>query len=812
MKRETKALSLKKRIISALMAVSVAISGLSGLNAFAAVTTENEVCEEYTADICGHEHDLDGVADYSEEKNGVVLTWPVPGYTSLSQGYKSGTHNGIDIAGGGISGTNVVAAYGGVVYRVYTCTHVNCMNCTSDNCGGIDCDGFGTGVIIRGYDGRYYQYAHMMGGSIPSGVTKGATVAQGQVIGQVGSTGASTGPHLHFEINTSGAYSGSVNPMAENYNTHSHSYTCTEYVAPDCVNTGRSVFTCSCGDSYTETVPALGHSDEVSYIKPTMTEPGNVKYTCTRCGRSYLGDEIAAPEKGDNGWYYCDMLPDEVTADKYVIEYDNYYEAVQETSPGSDWVQGEVAVNEWLPTGNIYSSWYELPVSESRVLIDSYYYHYCSGSTGSVVNYEATSTYVHGDMVGLDVVYVDRTGLDGDITYYILKWKSDGTTVYCGSGVTCDGSYGTHGARGYAWYKMNWYQDRYQVLKYRFTKDTGWVDYSDAAAARSVCRFKMKNTAPQNLTATAGDGKVTLTWDEVDGATAYTVKGGTDATVYAKSIKTNTATVTGLTNGKEYTFRVFAYVDGKWSGATAIKATPVTTTPQNLKATAGDGKVTLTWDKVDGATAYTIKGGSDSTIYAKSITANTYTVSGLKNGTTYTFRVFAYVNGKWSAAAAVKATPVTTTPQNLKATAGDGKITLSWDEVPGATAYTVKGGSDSTIYAKSITANTYTISGLKNGTTYTFRVFAYVNGKWSAAAAIKATPVTTTPQNLKATVGDGKVTLTWDKVDGATAYTIKGGSDSTVYAKSITANTYTISGLKNGTTYIFRVFAYAGGK
>ena len=79
-------------------------------------------------------------------------------------------------------------------------------------------------------------------------------------------------------------------------------------------------------------------------------------------------------------------------------------------------------------------------------------------------------------------------------------------------------------------------------------------------------------------------------------------------------------------------------------------------------------------------------------------------------------------------------------PQNVKATAGDGKVVLTWDEVPGATAYTVKGGSDTTIYARSITANGYTVSGLKNGTTYIFRVFAYVNGKWSAAAVIRATP------------------------------------------------------------------------
>ena len=181
--------------------------------------------------------------------------------------------------------------------------------------------------------------------------------------------------------------------------------------------------------------------------------------------------------------------------------------------------------------------------------------------------------------------------------------------------------------------------------------------FKTPAAIPAIVKAKPVTTVPQNVKAAAGDGKVTLKWDAVNGATNYTVKGGSDSTIYAKGLKTNTATVKGLTNGKEYIFRVFAYVDGKWGKPAVIRATPVTTTPQNLKAVAGNGKVTLSWSAVPGATAYTVKGGTDTTIYARSITANGYTVSGLKNGTTYIFRVFAYVNGKWSAAAVVRATP-----------------------------------------------------------------------------------------------------------------------------------------------------------
>ena len=141
--------------------------------------------------------------------SGVQLFWPVPGHTSLSQGFHDG--NAIDISDGNIAGATVIAAIGGTVTSIYLCPDQH-YGSTGD------CNGFGTGLVINGDDGRVYQYAHMKAGSIPSNVYHGARVEAGQTIGAVGTTGNSSGNHLHFGISIGNYWNASgINPQYENY-------------------------------------------------------------------------------------------------------------------------------------------------------------------------------------------------------------------------------------------------------------------------------------------------------------------------------------------------------------------------------------------------------------------------------------------------------------------------------------------------------------------------------------------------------------------------------------------------------------------
>jgi murein DD-endopeptidase MepM/ murein hydrolase activator NlpD len=77
--------------------------------------------------------------------------------------------------------------------------------------------GAGHYVVVAGADGRHYVFMHLQAGSIV--VTKGAPITAGQRLGNVGNTGASEGPHLHFEIWVNGWWaskaSAPIDPLPE---------------------------------------------------------------------------------------------------------------------------------------------------------------------------------------------------------------------------------------------------------------------------------------------------------------------------------------------------------------------------------------------------------------------------------------------------------------------------------------------------------------------------------------------------------------------------------------------------------------------
>ncbi|WP_326720233.1 M23 family metallopeptidase [Streptomyces sp. NBC_00243] len=132
----------------------------------------------------------------AERKRLNTFVSPVTG-SYVSTGYKtggslwsSGSHTGIDFHAA--SGTSVHAVGSGTVVEA--------------GWGGA----YGNNIVIKMNDGTYTQYGHLS--SI--GVSVGQTVTPGQQIGLSGSTGNTTGPHLHFEARTTAEYGSDIDPVA----------------------------------------------------------------------------------------------------------------------------------------------------------------------------------------------------------------------------------------------------------------------------------------------------------------------------------------------------------------------------------------------------------------------------------------------------------------------------------------------------------------------------------------------------------------------------------------------------------------------
>lgn len=152
--------------------------------------------------------------------------YPIRQIVNTGRGFSS-SHKGVDLSIA--KGTPVYASCEGTVEIVYTgCKNYNgaansggdcnSKGCTSSKvymngsgyCAGYYCNnGLGNGVVIKNKDGKFCHYGHMNSVS----VKKGDHVTPKTKIGEVGSAGCSTGPHLHFSISSTSSGGTFYNPF-----------------------------------------------------------------------------------------------------------------------------------------------------------------------------------------------------------------------------------------------------------------------------------------------------------------------------------------------------------------------------------------------------------------------------------------------------------------------------------------------------------------------------------------------------------------------------------------------------------------------
>lgn len=551
----------------------------------------------------------------------------------------------------------------------------------------------------------------------------------------------------------------------------------------------------------------------------------------------------------DDGWKYADSLPSGITSDKYIIEYNNIYKQVSKTAPsGNGWVNKGVSYSSYENLGEPYTSVFPLQTSETRVLVSYWYYHYCSHSNGIAVNFAMDNTYTHYDGIDPGNFYEAASYADEDdarYTSYSLKYY-DGSHVYCRSGFSCDGSWGTHGNRSYLWYKMYRYQDRVKVYYYNFEKQSGWTNKKDASAQSFKVRYK------PNHVHSYGSWTVSKKATPTENGTQYRICNGCKQKQtkqiaklssiklsktsygYNSKVKTPTVTVKDSSEKKiDSKYYTVTYSKGRksigtysvsvkfkgsyYSGTKKLSFKIVPATVKDLKVTPSKNSVSLKWSKVSNCDKYYIYSYNTKTKkldFLKETTKNSYKFSSLKSSVKYSYVVRAIKTVKktkyYSADSSVVATQPYGKPSTVKgldvAAKNSKSITLKWSSASGNkvkyVVYSYNASKNTYTKLGSTSSKTYTIKNLKPKTNYRYAVCAYSNagggyyGNKSDVLTVKTNSPITSPNITSMSLSTEKklfnVLVKWSAQSGASGYEIyrstTGKSDSYTKIKTLSAS------------------------
>ncbi|MDW7676171.1 MAG: fibronectin type III domain-containing protein, partial [Bacillota bacterium] len=346
---------------------------------------------------------------------------------------------------------------------------------------------------------------------------------------------------------------------------------------------------------------------------------------------------------------------------------------------------------------------------------------------------------------------------------------------------------------------------------------------------------------PTNLAVTSvSANSVTLTWqDKSNNETGFKIERKTGSGSYSEittvSANTTSFTNTGLSNNTIYTYRVRAYNaagNSAYSNEISAKTGVVLARPENLETSSiSTDRVTLTWrDRSSNEKGFIIerKTGTGSFVEIERTRANitSYTDTRLKNNTTYTYRIQAYNDdGRSDFSEELKITTgtVPSKPEDLKITSvSTDRIRIEWrDRSDNETGFRIerRTGNGSFTEIDTVRANvtTYTNTGLRNRTEYTYRVRAY-NDTGNSAYSNEVSAVTglvpDAPDRLTVTGTEkDRATLSWrDRSDNENGFILerKTGTGNFTKVATLSANTtsYTDRDLTSGQRYTYRVKAY----
>ena len=479
---------------------------------------------------------------------------------------------------------------------------------------------------------------------------------------------------------------------------HDFKYT---YVYPTCTAAGKTTATCKkCGLKEVTNVPARGHLYEDKVIEPTCTSGGCVIKDCMNCSYAYVDREMEPL-----GHTPVVTIPD-----------------IAPTCTEAGWTEGT-------------------DCSVCKVVLTKPTKIAATGHTmdDGVVTSEPTE-----EKTGLKVY----TCIHCDHNYEVVLEKLAHTHKY-----EIEVTAPTCTEEGYTTY----------TCACGATERKDYVSATGHAYENNVCRNcgdKQITVAAPKVKASnkASTGKISLSWEKVQGAAKYKVYRATSKNGSYSRISTTSKTSvtnTSAVAGKKYYYYVVALdADGNES----VKSNVVSRTCDLAQPTitvsnrASDGAITIKWEKIEGATKYEVyRATSKSGEYKKigTTTKTTYNNTSGTAGKTYYYKVRAVcgVSDASSAYSEIKSRTRDLAQPDVEISKKSGKPYLKWDKVTDATSYKVyratsKNGTYSLV--KTTTSRNYTDSSAKKGKTYYYKVVAVCkttagNSAYSGVVSMKAT-------------------------------------------------------------------------
>ena len=350
---------------------------------------------------------------------------------------------------------------------------------------------------------------------------------------------------------------------------------------------------------------------------------------------------------------------------------------------------------------------------------------------------------------------------------------------------------------------------------------------------------------PASVVATPGNERVIVEWSGVSNAMIYNLHWSTDANFSAANVNTisnvrSPYTHEQLTNNSEYYYAVTAVGQGGESQLSMIaQATPVAPPgPASVVVTASNEQVTIEWPSVSGALTYNLHWSTDPDLNPQNATtihnvSSPYTHTQLSNDTDYYYAVtvvFEDGESQLSVVSPGSPLPPPGKPSQMTLAATTEDVTLQWNEVNGATSYSLYLAAEPYISKENIRTlqgwavvdnvnSPYTYTGMIPGVTYYFALVASNDGGLSILSnEVPGMLLPEAPVVQIVTALDKQVTIEWSDVTGAQSYNfyiasepgvIPDGVNSMPDGRTLTNVTspQVIDGLVNGKTYYFIVTA-----